>query len=145
MKLSFSAEVMRRFARGGRLAGGEPVRRVRADPPRGGPGDEHSYVQERKAWERKLHDGAAGPGWLAGAGIRRRGATIEQQVIFNEEYARAGGSGRMGHIGETLTGPTLIAFGTEQQKQRFCPASCGARICGARATPSPAPVRTWPT
>ena len=42
-------------------------------------------------------------------------------MIFNEEYARAGGPGRMGHIGETLTGPTLIAFGTEQQKQRFLP------------------------
>ncbi|MEK9586441.1 MAG: acyl-CoA dehydrogenase family protein, partial [Halieaceae bacterium] len=50
-----------------------------------------------------------------------RGATIEQQVIFNEEYARAGGPGRMGHIGETLTGPTLLAFGSEQQKQRYLP------------------------
>ena len=87
---------------------------------RGGPGDEHSYVQERKAWERKLHEGGwTGLGWPCAYG--GRGATIEQQVIFNEEYARAGGPGRMGHIGETLTGPTLIAFGTEQQKQRFLP------------------------
>ena len=87
---------------------------------RGGPGDEHSYVEERKAWERKLHEGGwTGLGWPREYG--GRGATIEQQVIFNEEYARAGGPGRMGHIGETLTGPTLIAFGTEQQKQRFLP------------------------
>ena len=46
---------------------------------------------------------------------------FEQQVIFNEEYARAGGPGRLGHIGETLAGPTIIAFGTEEQKQRFLP------------------------
>ena len=87
---------------------------------RGGPGDEHMYVQERKAWERRLHEGGwTGIGWPEAYG--GRGASIERQVIFNEEYARAGGPGRMGHIGETLTGPTLIAFGTEEQKQRYLP------------------------
>jgi alkylation response protein AidB-like acyl-CoA dehydrogenase len=87
---------------------------------RGGPGDEHMYVQERKAWERRLHEGGwTGIGWPEVYG--GRGASIERQVIFNEEYARAGGPGRMGHIGETLTGPTLIAFGTEEQKQRYLP------------------------
>jgi alkylation response protein AidB-like acyl-CoA dehydrogenase len=87
---------------------------------RGGPGDEHSYVEERKAWERKLHEGGwTGLGWPTEHG--GRGASIEQQVIFNEEYARAGGPGRMGHIGETLTGPTLIAFGSEAQQARYLP------------------------
>ena len=28
---------------------------------RGGPGDEHMFVEERKAWERKLHEGDVGP------------------------------------------------------------------------------------
>jgi alkylation response protein AidB-like acyl-CoA dehydrogenase len=87
---------------------------------RGGPGDEHSCVEERKAWERRLHQGGwTGLGWPREYG--GRGASIEQQVIFNEEYARAGGPGRMGHIGETLTGPTLIAFGSQAQKQRYLP------------------------
>jgi len=87
---------------------------------RGGPGDEHSFVEERKAWERKLHEGGwTGIGWPREYG--GRGASIEQQVIFNEEYARSGGPGRMGHIGETLTGPTLIAFGTREQKERYLP------------------------
>ena len=87
---------------------------------RGGPGDEHHFVDERKAWERTLAEG----GWTCIGWPEQwggRGATIEQQVIFNEEYARAGGPGRMGHIGETLTGPTLLAFGSEQQKQRYLP------------------------
>ena len=87
---------------------------------RGGPGDEHMYVAERKAWEQKLCDGGwTCIGWPEAHG--GRGASIEQQVIFNEEYARAGGPGRIGHIGETLTGPTLIAFGSDEQQQRFLP------------------------
>ena len=87
---------------------------------RGGPGDEHSFVEERKAWEQKLAEGGwTCIGWPEVWG--GRGASIEQQVIFNEEYARAGGPGRVGHIGETLTGPTLLAFGSEAQKQKYLP------------------------
>ncbi|MFT6275027.1 MAG: alkylation response protein AidB-like acyl-CoA dehydrogenase [Halioglobus sp.] len=87
---------------------------------RGGPGDEHMYVEERNKWERQLSAGGwTCIGWPTEYG--GRGASIEQQVVFNEEYARVGGPGRMGHIGETLTGPTLIAFGSEEQKQRYLP------------------------
>jgi alkylation response protein AidB-like acyl-CoA dehydrogenase len=43
------------------------------------------------------------------------------QVIFYEEYARAGAPGRVGHIGEQLLGPTLLMFGTPEQKSRFLP------------------------
>lgn len=84
---------------------------------RGGPGDEHALVEGRRAWERHL--GAAGwigLGWPAPDG---RGAPLWHQVIWAEEYARAGGPGRLGHIGEQLVGPTLCAFGTAAQKQRF--------------------------
>jgi alkylation response protein AidB-like acyl-CoA dehydrogenase len=42
-------------------------------------------------------------------------------VIWYEEYARAGGHGRLGHIGEGLLGPTVIAFGTDLQKRTFLP------------------------
>lgn len=87
---------------------------------RGGPGDEHMYPEERKVWEQKL---AAG-GWTCVGWPKEqggRGCSIEQQVIFFEEYARAGAPGRVGHIGEGLTGPTLIAFGTEAQKQKYLP------------------------
>ena len=87
---------------------------------RGGPGDEHHFVDERKAWERQLAEGRwTCIGWPEAWG--GRAASIEQQVIFHEEYARAGGPGRMGHIGDTLTGPTLLAFGTEAQKEKYLP------------------------
>ena len=88
---------------------------------RGGPGDEHTAVEGRRAWERLLgRDGWTGLGWPRKQG--GRGASLIQEVIFHEEYARAGGPGRLGHIGEQLVGPTILAFGTEAQKRRFLPA-----------------------
>lgn len=87
---------------------------------RGGSGEGDALPELRKEWEREL---AAGrwtcPGWPAEHG--GRGLSVAEQVVFQEEYSRAGGPGRMGHIGEGLMGPTLIAFGTEEQKKRFLP------------------------
>jgi alkylation response protein AidB-like acyl-CoA dehydrogenase len=87
---------------------------------KGGPGREHEFVAERVAWERRLGEGGwIGLGWPAQDG--GRGLTWNQQVIFYEEYARAGAPGRVGHIGEQLLGPTLLMFGTPEQKARFLP------------------------
>src|SRR5262245_23193858 len=87
---------------------------------RGGPGDEHSCFEERLAWERRLGaDGWTCVGWPAAHGGRE--LPIHLQVIWYEEYARAGGPGRLGHIGEGLIGPTLLHFGSDEQKQRFLP------------------------
>lgn len=110
---AFRAEVAQWMA--GHLCGRFAVLRHR-----GGPGDEDAFPELRKEWEREL---AAGRwtcvGWPQEWG--GRGLMIERQVIFHEEYARAGGPGRMGHIGEGLIGPTLLAVGTEEQKRRFLP------------------------
>ncbi|MFP6623310.1 MAG: acyl-CoA dehydrogenase family protein [Myxococcota bacterium] len=88
---------------------------------RGGPGDEHALFEERHAWERKLGEaGWIGIGWPKSVGGRE--LDLSQQVVFHEEYARAGGPGRVGHIGEGLLAPTLIHYGSDEQKQRFLPA-----------------------
>jgi alkylation response protein AidB-like acyl-CoA dehydrogenase len=87
---------------------------------RGGPGDEHALFDERLAWERHL--GAHGwtcVGWPKEHG--GRGLSLRQHVVYYEEYARARGPGRLGHIGEGLLGPTLVAFGSPEQQQRFLP------------------------
>ena len=87
---------------------------------RGGPGDETACIDERLAWERRLGEaGWIGHGWAAEAG--GAGASLARQVIFHEEYARARAPGRIGHIGENLLGPTLVAFGSPAQKERFLP------------------------
>ena len=93
---------------------------------RGGPGDEEAFPELRKAWERRLAEGGwTGLGWPRAHGGRE--LPVMQQVIFHEEYARAGGPGRMGHIGEGLIGPTLVAFGTEDQKAHILSRCCGQR------------------
>ena len=77
-------------------------------------------VDERRSWERALGESGWGAiGWPKEHG--GRDASIAEQVIFAEEYARAGAPGRLGHIGITLAGPTLIQFGTDAQKHRFLP------------------------
>lgn len=87
---------------------------------RGGPGDEHMLFDERLAWEQELGRGGwIGISWPTEYG--GRGLSLTQQVIFYEEYARAGGPGKVGIVGEGLLGPTVIQFGTEEQKQRFLP------------------------
>ena len=86
----------------------------------GGPGREHEAHDERLAWDRHLaKHGWTCIGWPEEYG--GRGLSLERQVIFHEEYARANAPGRVNHLGEELLGPTLIAFGTEEQKARFLP------------------------
>lgn len=87
---------------------------------RGGPGDEQALFAERHGWEKRMgQHGWIGVGWPKSVG--GRGCSLTQQMIFHEEYARAGGPGRVGHIGEGLLGPTLIHFGNDEQKKRFLP------------------------
>jgi alkylation response protein AidB-like acyl-CoA dehydrogenase len=86
----------------------------------GGPGREHEAWHERREWNRYL----AAAGWTClGWPVEHggRGATTAQQVVFHEEYARADAPHKVNHLGEELIGPTLIAFGTPAQQQRFLP------------------------
>jgi len=86
----------------------------------GGPGREHEAPAGRLDWNRHL--AAAGwtcLGWPESCG--GRGATLAQQVIFHEEYARSDAPARVGIVGEELLGPTLIALGTPEQRRRFLP------------------------
>lgn len=86
----------------------------------GGPGREHEAFTERLAWDRHLAAaGWTGLGWPAQFG--GRAATMAQQVSFHREYAKANAPARVSHVGEELLAPTLLAFGTDEQKQRFLP------------------------
>jgi alkylation response protein AidB-like acyl-CoA dehydrogenase len=92
----------------------------------GGPGREHEHFEQRLAWNRHLAaSGWTCIGWPAEYG--GQDATPAQQVIFHEEYARSGAPARVGHMGEELLGPTLIAFGTPEQKRRFLPPIAAVR------------------
>ena len=86
----------------------------------GGPGREHEAFEERLAWNRHL--AAAGLtclGWPTEHG--GRGLSVAHRVAFYEEYAKANAPDKVNHLGEELVGPTLIAYGTPEQQQRFLP------------------------
>jgi len=86
----------------------------------GAPGRENEAFEARLEWNRLL--AAAGLtclGWPEEHG--GRGLSVAHRVAFYEEYARANAPHKVNHFGEELLGPTLIAFGTEEQKKRFLP------------------------
>jgi alkylation response protein AidB-like acyl-CoA dehydrogenase len=71
-----------------------------------------------KRWQRKLYDGGwAGISWPKEYG--GRGASLMQQVIFWQEMALAGAPPLANVLGLGIIGPTIIAFGTEEQKKRY--------------------------
>ena len=81
----------------------------------GAPGYEPALA---KCWEQQLAVGGwTGLGWPRQHGGRE--LPLAQQVIFHEEYVRCGGPGRLGHIGETLLAPTLMAHGSPELQARF--------------------------
>jgi alkylation response protein AidB-like acyl-CoA dehydrogenase len=71
-----------------------------------------------RGWQRKLYDaGWAGISWPKDFG--GRGAPVMEQVIFIEEMARAEAPPMANVIALGLIGPTIIAFGTPDQKKRY--------------------------
>jgi alkylation response protein AidB-like acyl-CoA dehydrogenase len=86
---------------------------------RGGPAEETAW-ELRVEWEKLLgKDRWVGLSWPEEYGGRAAG--FVEQVIFNEEYAKANAPARTSFFGEQLFAPTLIAYGTEEQKRRFLP------------------------
>jgi len=80
-------------------------------------------IEERVAfardWQRRLHEGGwGGLDWPREFGGREAG--VVESLIYGEEYARARAPDLiMLAVGLHLVGPTLIAHGTDAQKQRF--------------------------
>jgi hypothetical protein len=77
-------------------------------------------LEELKAWQRTLYEGGLlAPAWpteYGGAGL-----SDMEQAILNEELARAKAPPVPGQMGIWWVGPSIIRFGTEEQKHRFVP------------------------
>ncbi|MDN2583330.1 acyl-CoA dehydrogenase family protein [Aquibium sp. ELW1220] len=74
--------------------------------------------EAHRAWERKLAEGRWGMvTWPQAYG--GRALNLIQWLIFEEEYWRAGAPLRVNQNGIFLLGPTLMEYGTEEQKTRF--------------------------
>src|ERR687892_1806805 len=81
-------------------------------------------LDEEVAWGRRWQAKLAAGRWVGihwPAEYGGRGASPVQVAIFNMEYARARAAQPVNRVGINLAGPTLLAHGTEEQKQRWLP------------------------
>ena len=80
--------------------------------------DENLLWDRNKRWHKKLYEG----GWIGLNWPRQyggRGATFIEQVIFQQELGRLGLPMGINVLGIIMTGPALMQWGTDEQKQRY--------------------------
>lgn len=82
--------------------------------------DTKSEFERRRAWHSKLYDA----GWMCIHWPKEfggRGATLMQQFIYNQELDRAKAPPVVNFQGIARVGPTLMQWGTPEQKARYIP------------------------
>ena len=98
--------------------------------------DTEEGFQQHREWEATLNEGRWGmvtwPEELGG-----RGCDLIEWLIFEEEYYRAGAPLRVNQNGIFLLGPTLMEYGTDEQKARFLPAMAEGRDIWAQGWSEP--------
>jgi alkylation response protein AidB-like acyl-CoA dehydrogenase len=89
-----------------------------ANDPGAEPAEEAAHYAWRRDWQRRLYEG----GWAAVHWPKEfggRGASVTQSAIFYEELSQARAPLPANVLGILMGGPTLMAWGTEEQKERF--------------------------
>jgi len=89
-------------------------------PPNPGPSqvEDEADIAARRAWQARLTEGGLnGTTWPAEFGGQGLGPL--HQVVVNQEIAAAGVPGILDVIGVGMLGPTIIAHGTDEQKERY--------------------------
>ncbi|MWA02910.1 acyl-CoA dehydrogenase [Actinomadura sp. LD22] len=74
----------------------------------------------RASWTEKLH----AAGWICASWPKEyggRGLSPLENVVLHEEFARARAPMRADWFGDTLVGPTILRWGTDEQKAEFIP------------------------
>ena len=87
-------------------------------PPDDGSADMKTFIENRRAWQRKLYDaGYVGMTWPVEYG--GQGRSFMDQLIFNDEMILAHAPEPINVIGLGMGGPVVMAHGTEEQKRRY--------------------------
>ncbi len=97
---------------------------LKANAPAFEDGDQEAgrrdWIERRRAWQKKLHEaGYVGIGWPKEYG--GRGATLMEQLIFDQEMILARAPRPVNVIGLGMGGPVIIVHGTPEQKARYLP------------------------
>ncbi|MGC1238578.1 MAG: acyl-CoA dehydrogenase family protein [Acidimicrobiales bacterium] len=96
--------------------------------------DERQRFNE--TWTAKLFAG----GWIcAGWPVEYggKGLTLMEQVVLNEEFAKANAPMRADFFGDTLVGPTILQWGTDEQKKEFIPGILNGSIAWCQGFSEP--------
>jgi alkylation response protein AidB-like acyl-CoA dehydrogenase len=98
--------------------------------------DPAAKLEFQTAWTRKLFEG----GWICATWPKEyggKGLSTMDAVVLNEEFARAGAPMRADFFGDTLVGPTILQWGTEEQKQDFLPKILSGQIAWCQGFSEP--------
>ena len=98
------------------------------------PGEEKAEFS--KAWNEKLFEG----GWICASWPKEyggKGLSIMENVVLNEEFARVGAPMRGDFFGDTLVGPTILQWGSEEQKKEFLPGILKGQIAWCQGFSEP--------
>jgi alkylation response protein AidB-like acyl-CoA dehydrogenase len=96
--------------------------------------EERQHFNE--TWTQKLFDG----GWIcAGWPVEYggKGLSLMDQVVLNEEFAKANAPMRADFFGDTLVGPTILQWGTDEQKKEFIPGILNGTIAWCQGFSEP--------
>jgi alkylation response protein AidB-like acyl-CoA dehydrogenase len=92
--------------------------------------------QFNDTWTKKLFAG----GWIcAGWPVEYggKGLSLVDQVVLNEEFAKANAPLRADFFGDTLVGPTILQWGTDEQKKEFIPGILNGTIAWCQGFSEP--------
>ena len=81
-------------------------------------GEERKRFNEM--WVKQLYSG----GWICASWPKEyggKGLSTMEAVVLNEEFAKASAPMRADFFGDTLVGPTILQWGSEEQKQEYLP------------------------
>ncbi|NNN01836.1 MAG: acyl-CoA dehydrogenase [Acidimicrobiaceae bacterium] len=95
---------------------------------------------ERKTFNETWTDKLFAGGWIcAGWPVEYggKGLSLLQQVVLNEEFAKAGAPMRADFFGDTLVGPTILQWGTDEQKHEFIPGILQGKIAWCQGFSEP--------
>ena len=114
---------------------------LEANLPKGWFTDGFKMTDEERAafnatWTEKLFEG----GWICAGWPKEyggKGLNLLEQVVLNEEFARAQAPLRADFFGDTLVGPTILQWGTEEQKKEFIPGILQGKIAWCQGFSEP--------
>ncbi len=98
--------------------------------------DAEAKAQFQKEWTTTLFEG----GWICASWPTEyggKGLSTMEAVVLHEEFAKASAPLRADFFGDTLVGPTILQWGTEEQKRFFLPKILSGEIAWCQGFSEP--------